>query len=164
MDAAAELGRNPVSEHHIQPEYGDEQADAGRDCRTVSRDQILRRERGQRNIYFPCLADHVQNWQPYPLDPCSCYMCGHTSTTVFVLWCVCLFTLFLFLFLWRRRFYYSILVPLPFPLCMESTSDVFPSGWCFFHLGTAGWIFYTSSCDNSINPIKHYYQTLLSRR
>ena len=32
--AGTELGRNPVSEHHIQPEYGDEQADAGRDCRT----------------------------------------------------------------------------------------------------------------------------------
>ena len=26
-----ELGRNPVSKHHIQPEYGDKQADAGRD-------------------------------------------------------------------------------------------------------------------------------------
>ena len=25
------LGRNPVSKHQIQPEYGDEQADAGRD-------------------------------------------------------------------------------------------------------------------------------------
>ena len=34
MDAAAELGRNPVSKHQIQPEYGDGQADAGRDCRT----------------------------------------------------------------------------------------------------------------------------------
>ena len=34
MDAAAELGRNPVSKHQIQPEYGDEKADAGRDCRT----------------------------------------------------------------------------------------------------------------------------------
>ena len=32
MDAAAELGRNLVSKHHIQPEHGDEQADAGRDC------------------------------------------------------------------------------------------------------------------------------------
>ena len=31
MDAAAELGRNPVSEHQIQPEYVDEQADARRD-------------------------------------------------------------------------------------------------------------------------------------
>ena len=29
MDAAAELGRNPVSKHQIQPEY--EQADAGQD-------------------------------------------------------------------------------------------------------------------------------------
>ena len=34
MDAAAEIGRNPLSEHQIQPEYGDEQANAGRDCRT----------------------------------------------------------------------------------------------------------------------------------
>ena len=34
MDAAAELGRNPVSKHQIQPEYGDEEADAGRQCRT----------------------------------------------------------------------------------------------------------------------------------
>ena len=34
MDAAAEVGRNPVSKHQIQPEYGDEQADAGRDCET----------------------------------------------------------------------------------------------------------------------------------
>ena len=34
MDAAAELGRNSVSKHQIQPEYGDEQADAGRNCRT----------------------------------------------------------------------------------------------------------------------------------
>ena len=30
MDAAAESGMNPVSKHQIQPEYGDEQADAGR--------------------------------------------------------------------------------------------------------------------------------------
>ena len=30
----AELGRNPVSKHQIQSEYGDGQADAGWDCRT----------------------------------------------------------------------------------------------------------------------------------
>ena len=29
MEAAAELGRNPVSKHQIQSEYGDEQGDAG---------------------------------------------------------------------------------------------------------------------------------------
>ena len=32
-NAPAELGRNPVSKPQIQPEYGNEQADAGRDCR-----------------------------------------------------------------------------------------------------------------------------------
>ena len=46
----------------------------------VSRDQILRHERGQGNIHFPCSADHVQDWQPYPVDPYSCYMCDHTYT------------------------------------------------------------------------------------
>ena len=43
----------------------------------VSRDQILRQERGQGNIIFSCSADHVQDWQPYPVDPYSCYMCDH---------------------------------------------------------------------------------------
>ena len=33
MDAASELGRNPVNKQQIQPVNGDEQADAGRDCR-----------------------------------------------------------------------------------------------------------------------------------
>ena len=33
MDAVAELERNSVKyKHQIQLEYGDEQADAGRDC------------------------------------------------------------------------------------------------------------------------------------
>ena len=44
----------------------------------VSRDQIFRRERRQGNINFPCSADHVQDWQPYPLDPYSCYMYENT--------------------------------------------------------------------------------------
>ena len=30
------------------------------------------------NIHFPCSDDHVQDWQPYPVDPYSCYMCDHT--------------------------------------------------------------------------------------
>ena len=34
MDAAAEIGSDPVSKHQIRPEYGDEQADAGRECQT----------------------------------------------------------------------------------------------------------------------------------
>ena len=44
----------------------------------VSRDQILRREHGQRNIHFPCSADHEQDWQLYPVDPYSCYICDFT--------------------------------------------------------------------------------------
>ena len=45
-----------------------------RTAETVSRDQILRHERGQGNIHFRCSADHEQDWQPYPIDPYSCYM------------------------------------------------------------------------------------------
>ena len=44
----------------------------------ISRDQILRRERGQGNFQFPCSADRKQDWQPHPVDPYSCYMCEHT--------------------------------------------------------------------------------------
>ena len=44
----------------------------------VSRDQIIRRERVQGNNQFPCSADYVQDWQPYPADLYSCYMCDHT--------------------------------------------------------------------------------------
>ena len=45
---------------------------------TVSRDQILRRERGQEKVHFHCSADHVQDGQPYTVDLYSCYMCDHT--------------------------------------------------------------------------------------
>ena len=37
----------------------------------VSRDQILRHAQGQMNVHLPCLADHEQDWQPYPVDPHS---------------------------------------------------------------------------------------------
>ena len=70
--------REKSRKHQIQPEYGDEQADAGRTAEPVSRDQILRRERGKGNINFPCSADHEQDGQPYRVDPYSCYMCNHT--------------------------------------------------------------------------------------
>ena len=44
----------------------------------VSRDQILRRERGQGNIHCSCSADHEQDWQPYPVDPYSAICDDHT--------------------------------------------------------------------------------------
>ena len=55
MDAAAELGRNPVSKHQAQPEYGDEQAGAGRDCRTrLSRETKFSGANADREIFiFP---------------------------------------------------------------------------------------------------------------
>ena len=68
MDAAAELERNPVSKHQIQPDYGDEKADAGRDCRNrLVRPNSQARTR-QGNIHFPCSADHEQDWQPHLVD------------------------------------------------------------------------------------------------
>ena len=44
----------------------------------VSRDQILKRERGQEKKYFPPSADPKQDWQPYPVDPYSAESVDHT--------------------------------------------------------------------------------------
>ena len=74
IDAAAELGRNPVSKHQIQLSMEMSRADARRDCRTRPARPNLRRESGQGNIHFPCSADHEQDWQPYPVDQNSCYV------------------------------------------------------------------------------------------
>ena len=51
----------------------------------VPRDQILRHERGQENIHFPCSADHGQDWQPYPVDSYSCYVCNYTYIVLLLL-------------------------------------------------------------------------------
>ena len=66
MDTAAELERNPVSQHQISTRFSlsMEMSRLTRDgtVEPVSRDQILRRERGQGNNNFPCSADHVQDY------------------------------------------------------------------------------------------------------
>ena len=77
MDAAAELGRNPVSTRFSLSMEMSRLTRVGT-AEPVSRDQILRHERGQENIHFSCSVDHVQDWQPYLVDPYSCYMCDHT--------------------------------------------------------------------------------------
>ena len=61
MDIAAEIGRNPVSTRFS---LSLEMSRLTRDGKTepVSRDQILRRKRGQGNIDFPFSADHEQDW------------------------------------------------------------------------------------------------------
>ena len=85
MDAAVELGRNSVSTRFsLFMEMSRLKRDGT--AEPASRAQILRRDRGQGNIHFPCSADHEQDWQPYPVDRCSCYyipgtreyMCDHT--------------------------------------------------------------------------------------
>ena len=52
MDAAAEIGRNVVSKHHVQPEYEDEQGDAGRDFRTHLARPDSRARTGRRKNSF----------------------------------------------------------------------------------------------------------------
>ena len=45
----------------------------------VSRDHILRRERGQGKKTFSRSADQEQDWQPYPVNPYYSAICGdHT--------------------------------------------------------------------------------------
>ena len=48
-------------------------------AKPVSRDYVLRRERGQENIYSLCSVDHEQVWQPYTVDPYSDY-CTYICT------------------------------------------------------------------------------------
>ena len=59
----------------------------------VSRDQILRRVRGQRNIHFPCSADYEQDWQPYPVDPYSAIV--HVMT----IYTYCMYSSFVHLYM-----------------------------------------------------------------
>ena len=63
MDAAAELGRNPVvSKHQIQLEYGDEQAGAGRDCRTrLARPNSQARTTRTGKYYFQLTTCRIGN-------------------------------------------------------------------------------------------------------
>ena len=78
MDAAAELGRNPLVSTRFSLSMEMSRLTRDGTAEPVSRDQIIRRERGQGSLHFPCPADHVQDWQPYPVDPYSCYMFDHT--------------------------------------------------------------------------------------
>ena len=55
---AVELGRNPVSKHQIQPEYGDKQVDAGRDCRTcLARPNSQARTNADKEIFRAFLGN-----------------------------------------------------------------------------------------------------------
>ena len=60
---------------------------------------------------------------------------------------------FILLVIWRCRFFRVFFVPLPFSLCMESTSYVLSFRMVFFYLVTTGWIFYIISLLCEIQSI-----------
>ena len=72
-NAAAEIGRYPTSKHQIQPEYEDEHAEAGRDCRTG-----LAKPNSQAPTDRELIIFHVQltmsriGVQPYMVDNYYC--------------------------------------------------------------------------------------------
>ena len=45
---------------------------------TSSRETKFSGANEDREIFIFRSADHEQDWQPYPIDPYSCYMCDHT--------------------------------------------------------------------------------------
>ena len=62
--------RSPRVSTIIGQAVENERAYAGRDGRTsLMGPNYLRREGGQKNPRFPSLADHEEDWQPYPVDP-----------------------------------------------------------------------------------------------
>ena len=74
MDAAAELGRNPVSSTRFSLSMKMGRLTRDETAESAWGEQILGRERGQGKNHFPCSADHEQDWQPHPVDPYPCYM------------------------------------------------------------------------------------------
>ena len=61
-----------------------EEADAGRDGRThLARPNSQARARTGKK-YFPCSADHEQDWQPYLVDPYSAICDDHTQREAYL--------------------------------------------------------------------------------
>ena len=97
----------------------------------VSRDQILRHERGQGNIHFPCSAHHEQDPQPYLVDPYAVVCDDHIymrpdSHTLLANNC---FVSLFFGDVASSEYYAMDHCRFPF-LYVRCT---FPSGWCFLH-------------------------------
>ena len=78
MDAAAEIGRNPVSKHQIKPECGEWAGWCETGRLKPSREIKFSGTNGDwGNIRIPCSADHEQDWSPHPVDPCSVILCDY---------------------------------------------------------------------------------------
>ena len=68
-------GGIPLESIRFSLSMENEQADAGRDCRTrLARPNSQARTATGKYLSFTVQADHEQDWQPYPVDPYSCYM------------------------------------------------------------------------------------------
>ena len=76
MDAAAELGKNPVSTRFSLS------MEMSRLTRDGTAERLARpnsqARTGTGEFFFPCSADHEQDWQPYPVDPYSAICDDHT--------------------------------------------------------------------------------------
>ena len=70
MTPLRKVGGNPASKHHVQPECGDmNRLTRDGTAEHVSRDQILRRERGQgKKQYFSCLTATTCRMGNHPVD------------------------------------------------------------------------------------------------
>ena len=84
MDAAAELGRNPVVSTRFSLSMEMSRLTRDGTAEPVSQDQILRHARGQEDIHFPCSADHEQDWLPYPVDPYAAICDDHTYIHTYI--------------------------------------------------------------------------------
>ena len=71
-----------MSKHQIQPEYGERAGWRGTGRLNPSRETKFSGAYGDRGtlFIFPCSADHEQDWQPYPVGPCSAICDDHTYT------------------------------------------------------------------------------------
>ena len=80
----AKSGKSRVSTPKFGLSASNDWADVGRDAEPVTRDQILRRERGQRKTLFFCSVDHEQGWHSYAVDPSSAESADNTICSSFV--------------------------------------------------------------------------------
>ena len=85
MDAAAELGRNPVSKHQIQLECGDEQADTRRDWPKPSYETEFSGMNADRKIFiFPVQLTTSRIDNLAPVDQYSCCICVTIHTYIYM--------------------------------------------------------------------------------
>ena len=83
-DVVAERGK-PRVRTRFSLGVEDEHAGAGQDGRTclvrpTSQERTRGQEKMQEKMHFSCSADHVQDWQPYPVDP----YCGKSSGRTYI--------------------------------------------------------------------------------